>query len=98
MHILNVYLEPGPESFVGKRAETVINLAKDIIKQDPGAKIIVGGDLNGQLNNMHTFLVLAGFTPALRERTKTHRDGNQLDQLWTRNIAITNAVVAEPID
>ena len=47
VHILNVYLEPGLESFVGKRAETVINLVKDIIKQDPGAKIIVGGDLNG---------------------------------------------------
>ena len=47
---------------------------------------------------MHTFLTLAGFTPALRERTKTHREGNQLDQLWTRNIAITNAIVAEPID
>ena len=98
VHILNVYLEPGLESFVGKRAETVIILAKDITKQDPGAKIIVGGDLNGQLNKMHTFLVLAGFTPALRERTKIHRDDNQLDQLWTRNIAINNAIAAEPID
>ena len=29
---MNVYLEPGQESFVGKRAETVINLAKDIVK------------------------------------------------------------------
>ena len=83
---------------MGKRAETVINLAKDIIKQDPGAKIIVGGDLNGQMNRMHTFLTIAGFTPALRERTKTHRDGNQLDQLWTRNLTITNAIVADPID
>ena len=32
VHILNVYLEPGQESFVGKRAETVFNLAKDIVK------------------------------------------------------------------
>ena len=39
VHILNVYLEPGQESFVGKRAETVIkradtviNLAKDIVR------------------------------------------------------------------
>ena len=56
VHILNVYLEPGQESFVIKRAETVINLAKDIVKQDAGAKIIIGGDLNGQLNKMHTFL------------------------------------------
>ena len=37
VHILNVYLKPGQESFVIKRAETVINLAKDIIKQDAGA-------------------------------------------------------------
>jgi outer membrane protein assembly factor BamD (BamD/ComL family) len=47
VHILNVYLEPGQESFVIKRAETVINLVKDIVKQDAGAKIIIGGDLNG---------------------------------------------------
>ena len=40
----------------------------------------------------------AGLTPALREGTTTHREGNQLDQLWTRNITITNAVVAKPVD
>ena len=79
VHILNVYLEPGQESFVIKRAETVINLAKDIVKQDAGAKIIIGGDLNGQLNKMHTFLTIAGFIPALRGKTPTHRDGNMLD-------------------
>ena len=53
---MNTYLEPGQESFVGKRADTVVNLAKDIIKQDPTAKIMIGGDLNGQLNKMHTYL------------------------------------------
>ena len=42
-----VYLEPGLEAFVGKRADTVISLAKGIIRQDPAAKIILGGDLNG---------------------------------------------------
>jgi hypothetical protein len=47
VHILNTYLEPGQESFIIKRADTVVNLAKDIIKQDPAAKIILGGDLNG---------------------------------------------------
>ena len=98
MHILNVYLEPGLESFVGKRAETVINLVKDIVKQDAGAKIIIGGDLNGQLSKLHTSLTSAGFTPALREKTPTHRDGNQLDQMWVRNLKITYAIVADPID
>ena len=76
---MNAYLEPGQESFVGKRADTVINLAKDIIKQDQAAKIIIGGDLNWQLNKLHTFLTAAGFTPALRAKTPTHREGNQLD-------------------
>ena len=27
----------------------------------------------------------------------THEGGNQLDQLWTKNISVTNAVVAYPI-
>jgi endonuclease/exonuclease/phosphatase (EEP) superfamily protein YafD len=98
VHILNTYLEPGQESFVIKRADTVANLAKDIIKQDPAAKIILGGDLNGQLNKLHTFLTAAGFTPALRAKTPTHREGNQLDQLWVRNLTILNAIVADPID
>ena len=47
VHILNVYLEPGLESFVGKRADTVVSLIRSIIKQDGTAKIIIGGDLNG---------------------------------------------------
>ena len=47
---------------------------------------------------MHTFLSAAGFTPALRAKTSTHREGNQLDQLWVRNLTILNAIVADPID
>jgi len=43
-------------------------------------------------------MVGAGFTPALKEGTMTHREGNHLDQFWTRNIAIINAIVAKPID
>ena len=27
----------------------------------------------------------------------THKEGNQLDQLWTRNLRVTNAVVADLI-
>ena len=57
VHLLNVYVEPGQEAFVVKRADTVISLAKGIIRQDPAAKIIQGGDLNGQLNKVHTALV-----------------------------------------
>ena len=46
---------------------------------------------------MHTALTQAGFTPALREGTATYKEGNQLDQLWTRKIRVTNAVVEYPI-
>ena len=81
-----------------KRAETVISLVKSIIRQEAEAKIIIGGDLNGQMAKVHIQMVGAGFTPALREVTATHREGNRLDQLWSRNITITNAVVAKPVD
>ena len=47
---------------------------------------------------VHSQMVGAGFTPALIEDTATNREGNHLDQLCTRNIAITNAIVADPID
>ena len=47
---------------------------------------------------MHSKLVGAGFTQALREGTVTHRGGNQLDQLWTRNLVIRNAIEPDPID
>ena len=47
VHILNVYLEPGHENFLVKRADKVIQLVKDIVRQDPAAKIILGGDVNG---------------------------------------------------
>ena len=57
MHLLNVYIEPGHEAFIVKRADTVISLAKGIIRQDPAAKIILGGALNGQLAKVHTALM-----------------------------------------
>ena len=47
---------------------------------------------------MNTYLLLAGFKPALIQGTPTHRDGHQLDQLWTRNLPILNAIVADAID
>ena len=47
---------------------------------------------------MHTFLTIAGFVSALRGKTPTHINGNQLDQLWVRSLSITNAIVADPID
>jgi hypothetical protein len=53
---LNVYLEPGHEGHVVKRADTVISLVRGIIRQDPAAKIMIGGDLNGQLGRLHTAL------------------------------------------
>ena len=79
VHALNVYLQPGNESVVKKRADAEVNLTKDIIRQDQSAKIVVGGDLNGQLKRVSTQLIASGFMPALRLGTPTHRNGNQLN-------------------
>ena len=50
------------------------------------------------MTKVHSQMVGAGLTPALREGTVTHLGGNHLDQLWTRNITITNAVVGKRVD
>ena len=76
VHILNVYLEPGHEKTVVQRADKVIQLTKDIVRQDPTAKIIVGGDVNGMFSRVNTHLQVAGFKPALIQGTPTHREGN----------------------
>ena len=49
-------------------------------------------------SKVNTHLHVAGFKPALIQGTPTHREGNQLDQIWTRNVAILNAIVADSID
>ena len=79
IHIHNVFLEPGYENFVVQRPDKVIQLTKDIVRKDPAAKVIVGGDVNGMFSKVNTFLLAAGFTPALIQGTPTHRDGHQLD-------------------
>ena len=56
------------------------------------------GKMNCYMTKVHSLLLGAGFMLALRERTVTHREGSQLDQIWTRNIAILNEKVAAPID
>jgi exonuclease III len=76
VHILNVYLEPGNEKFVVQRADKVIQLVKDILRQDLAAKVIIGGDVNGMFNKVNTSLLVAGFSPALIQGTPTHRDGH----------------------
>ena len=43
----------------------MIQLVKDIMRQDTSAKFIVGGDVNGMFSKVNTYLHLAGFKPAL---------------------------------
>ena len=68
------------------------------MRKDSTAKIIVGGDVNGMFSKVNTCLQAAGFKPALIQGTPTHTEGNKLDQIWTRNVAIINAIVADPLD
>ena len=62
----------------------MISQARGIIRQDPVAKIMLGGDLNGQLSMLHTSLTQVGFTLALRGGSVGHKEGNKLDQMWVR--------------
>ena len=50
------------------------------------------------MTKVHSQMVGAGLTPALRDGTVTHLRGNHLDQIWTRKITISNALVGKPVD
>jgi hypothetical protein len=63
-----------------------------MVKQDRNARILLGGDINGQLGNMHSQLVKIGFRAGLEQGSPTHRDGGMLDQIWARNLVIKNAL------
>ena len=69
-----------------------------MIRQDRNARIIVGGDINGQMDNLNTKLTKIGFRTGLEQGTPTHRDGSMLDQVWARNLIIMNALISESQD
>jgi hypothetical protein len=66
-----------------------------MIRQDRNARIIVGGDINGQMKNLHTKLTKCGFHAGLETGTGTHRDGNMLDQVWIRNLDLKSVLLSD---
>ena len=77
------------------RAGTLVNVAKDIIRQDQDAKIILQEDLYGQLNKLSTLLISPEFTQALRP------DKQRWKPSWLtaeKECVIRNTIIAYPID
>lgn len=65
IHILNVNLEPGHESIVVKRVDTVVSLIKSIIMLNEEAYIIIWGDINGLIAKVHNKMLGEGYKTAL---------------------------------
>ena len=59
---------------------------------------MIGGDINSQRSYMGTELLRRGFTPVLPEGSKTHRDGNHLDQCWILNVQLVRVAMAKLVD
>ena len=95
IQLVGLYIEPGDTKVTRERADKAVAIIQDMIRQDRDAHIVVGGDLNAQLNNFHDRLERLGFRPGLMLGTATHRDGNMLDQVWARNLQLTNVMVSE---
>jgi endonuclease/exonuclease/phosphatase (EEP) superfamily protein YafD len=73
----------------------VLEVVDDLIKQDKEARIVVGGDCNGMLDPLSRQLALKGFMPVIQQGVATHKLGNQLDQVWIRNLNIRSAQLAD---
>jgi len=98
VQILNCYLEPGQQQELKDRAKRVVEIAKDITKQDAHAPIVVCGDFNNHIVEVGAALAHSNFAAAIDSGTETHRQGGHLDQVFTRNIEVVNAVVSSGYD
>ena len=98
VQILNCYLEPGEENFKVERAKRVIDIVKDIIKQDAGAVVVVCGDFNNHIPHFYREFHFLDFARAIDPRTITHKLGGHLDQIFVRGAEITNALVNDGFD
>jgi exonuclease III len=98
IQILNCYVQPGEQQELKDRARRIVDIAKDIVKQDPHAPVIVCGDFNNHIAVVCESLSHCAFTPAIVCGTETHRQGGHLDQVFTRNIDVVNAIVSSDYD
>ena len=56
------------------------------------------GDFNNHIATVCESLTRCNFAPAITCGTETHRQGGHLDQVFTRNIDVVNAVVSNDYD
>jgi exonuclease III len=98
VQVLNCYIQPGEQQELKDRARKVVDIAKDIIKQDPHAPVIICGDFNNHIAVVCEALTRCNFAPAITCGTETHRQGGHLDQVFTRNLEVTKAVVSGDYD
>jgi endonuclease/exonuclease/phosphatase family metal-dependent hydrolase len=81
-----------------ERAKRVTDIVRDILRQDAKAAVVVCGDFNNHMTHMTLELTKCGFKAALDTDTITHTHGGSLDQLFAKNIDITNAMVNDGFD
>ena len=98
VQILNCYLEPGEQTFQKERARRITEIVDDIYRQDANASVVVCDDFNNHMKHMQTELVRKGFSWAMDPRTITHKLGGHLDQIFTKGVDITNALVNDGFD
>jgi endonuclease/exonuclease/phosphatase family metal-dependent hydrolase len=79
IQILNCYLEPGQQQELKDRARRVVEIAKDITKQDPHAPVVICGDFNNHIVEVGEALAHCNFAAAIPSGTETHRQGGHLD-------------------
>jgi len=79
IQVLNCYLQPGEQPNLKERAKRVIEITRDIIRQDPNAPIVICGDFNNHMTYIVEKLGPLNFTCALELSTDTHKQGGHLD-------------------
>ena len=54
IQLVTCYIEPGDTETTRERTDKAIAVVQDMVRQDRNARIVLGGDINGQLGNMNS--------------------------------------------
>ena len=73
----------------------VVDIIRDIIRQDPSTPIVVCGDFKNHMTYIVEQLGPLQFSAAVEQGTETHRQGGHLDQVFARNMEIGKVVLSE---
>ena len=65
------------------KLQRITDIVYDLLERDPFSRILIAGDFNHLLDNAKSNFKKMGLFPVLLDGVATHKDGKQLDNIFS---------------